>query len=458
MKNLLLLCTVILALNVGITLAQTGPWIITTDFEVFGQLESIQPQSPWTVSGALTTTPSDAVGRHHNGLVYLVGRGGSNLIRIHDPANDFALIREFSIGAGRNPQDIVFDRWGRAFVSCYDEAVLLQVDTETGTVVQTFSTADYADNDGLPETAWCLIDDDKLYVTCQNLDRGNWYAPVRTGRLLVMDLATLQWLPAIDLVGEDPYTRIYPDGQGNLLVGCVGYWTLYDGGIELVNPETAQSEGNVITEEQLGGDVLSFVPSGDGFLHVLTADSSFATRISRVQLSSETVTPIVGTSGYDLADLFFDGEFQIFVADRQAAGPGIRVFDADIGVELTSGVISTTLPPYSFVMPDTDDLAATPWTGLPAGSLELGLPSPNPCNPRSELVLMDRPDQAVRVSVFDLRGRRVQGTTVTTDSGGRGVFVFEGKDQTGSDLAAGMYRVVAQSQGGYSARSLTLVK
>ena len=67
-----------------------------------------------------------------------------------------ALVREFSLGVGRNPQDIAFDTQGRAFVSCYDQAVLLRVDVNTGLVAQTDATAAFADADGLPEPAWML--------------------------------------------------------------------------------------------------------------------------------------------------------------------------------------------------------------------------------------------------------------------------------------------------------------
>ena len=450
--------TILVMLTATLVQGQTGPWIITTDFGVFGRVESFSPAAPWTPSGELTVIPGDAVGRHHQGLVYVVGRGGSNLIRIHDPANGFALVREFSIGAGRNPQDIAFDGQGRAFVSCYDEAVLLLVDTDAGEVVQTFDTSSFADGDGLPETAWLRVHGDRLYVTCQKLDRNNWYAPDGPGLLLVMDLDTLQWLDPIQLTGGDPYTKIRLDGQGRFLVGCVGYWAVLDGGLEVVNPATGLSEGFLLTEAELGGDILNFDFADGDVLYALTSDAAFVTRISRVDTVSGSVTPLVTSTGYDLADLAWDGDFQLYVADRQTTAPGIRVFDSVSGSELTTGAVTTGLPPFQFILPSAGNLSPVPGQRFPVGNLQLGLPSPNPCNPAADLAIEAEPDQTVIVSVFDLRGRCVRRTSVQTDAAGHASFRFDGHAATGSALAAGLYRVVAQSPGGFAARSLTLIK
>ncbi len=458
MKNTALVLLITLMILPVTAVAEFGPWILTTDYGLFGRIESFNTEAPWSASGELAVIPGDAVGRHFDGLVYIVGRGGSNLIQIYNPSEDFALVREFSIGAGRNPQDIAFDVQGRAFVSCYDEAVLLQVDTEAGVVVQTFDTSSFADSDGLPETAWLRVHQNRLYITNQKLDRGNWYSPTGPGQLLVLDLDTLQWLDPIDLVGANPYTKIRLDDQGQLLVGCVGYWALLDGGLETVDPVTGQSEGYLITEEELGGDVVNFVPTAGDQLHVLISSPSFVTSIVRVDLNTGSIDSIVTSSGYDLADLASDGGFLLFVADRVVGAAGLRVFDTVTGAELTSGVVGTGLPPFQFVMPTGSDLSTTPEVGLLAGTLNLGQPFPNPCNPSAELVIEDVADRSVSVSVFDLRGRRVLKTTMSTDSSGRASFRFDGRDAVGAALPAGLYRVVAQSRGGFAARSLTLVK
>ena len=231
MKNLLLLMMLIV-LGPAANAEATG-WILTTDFSTFGRVRSFDLDDPWTVSGDLAVIPGDPAGRHHDGRVYVVGRHGANLIQIYDPEAGFALVREFGIGAGRNPQDIAFDSAGEAYVSCYDEAVLLRVDVEVGTVLETYDTSGFADDDGLPETAWMIARGDLLYITCQKLDRSNWYSPTGPGALLVFDMAAETWvdmdevapgIQPIDLIGGNPYTRIeaVANGSGgeNLRVGC----------------------------------------------------------------------------------------------------------------------------------------------------------------------------------------------------------------------------------------------
>ena len=274
MKNLLWL--MMLTVLIPAVDAVAEGWILTTDFSTFGRVRSFDLNDPWTVSGDLAVIPGDPAGRFHDGRVYIVGRYGANLIQIYDPEAGFALVREFGIGAGRNPQDIVFDSAGEAYVSCYDEAVLLRVDVEAGTILETYDTSIFADADGLPETAWMIARGDLLYITCQKLDRGNWYTPTGPGALLVFDMVSESWVdmdgvaPGIQpivLTGGNPYTRIeaVANGSGgtNLRVGCLGFLGQLDGGIEEVDPRTGASLGYVATEGELGGDLIVCTSTGD---------------------------------------------------------------------------------------------------------------------------------------------------------------------------------------------------
>lgn len=440
--------------------AQTGPWVLTTDYSLFGGLRALAPAAPWTASANLATVPGDAVGRHHQGLVYVVGRGGSNLIQVYDPAAGFSLVREFSLGAGLNPQDIAFAPDGTAYVSCYDAAVLLRVDTATGAVLESFSTAAYADADGLPETAWMLAQGDRLYITCQLLDRGNWYSPVGAGKLLVFDMGNREWLPAVPLTGADPYTPIRPyqdaDGRPMLTVGCVGYYALLDGGIDLVDPATGLSEGLLATETQLGGDILTYVFLGNRWVFALISSPSFTTSLVRLDLADAQRTVLDQSTGYTHADLAFDGDFQLFVADRTTGAAGVRVFDAGSGAELTSSPVPTGLPPFQFIMPQED--GAAPAALVPAAGLALGAAYPNPCNPSARVPVTGPAGSRVQVTVIDLAGRRVADHGVPLDAAGHGEFVFTGVDDRGRSLPAGVYRVTARQGAGWAGRSLVLVK
>lgn len=459
MKNLaLLLFFFTLLAGPAVADVAEGPWVITTDYGVFGGIEALDAHAPWSTSGELSSIPGDAVGRWHDGLIYVVGRGGASLVQVYDPSGGWNLVREFSVGSGRNPQDIAFDGAGAAWISCYDDTVLLKVDPNSGDILLTLDTSAFADADGFPETGWVHHHDDRLYVTCQNLDRDGGYAPTGPGRILVVDTVAGQWRDAIDLESANPYTPFREDEADRLLVGCAGYWAMNDGGIEAVDTAAGQSLGLLVDEAQLGGDVLNFVPTGGDTLLAITSSATFTTSLVRVLTGSGEVTVLMASSGYDLADLAWDGGFQLFVADRKSSAPGIRVFDSHSGAELTGNPVATTLPPFQFILAGGNGLSAPPPAGALLGRLQLGAPFPNPCNPAADLVVHDAPGSRVRVSVFDLRGHRVDEARLVCGTEGRATFRFTGRTSAGRTLAAGAYRVAAQGPGGFAARTITLVK
>ena len=441
----------------GSAAALDAAWVLTTDYSTFGRLRGVAPGAPWTVTGDLATTPGDAVGRHHDGKIYVVGRAGSNILQVYAP--DGSLEREFSLGAGRNPQDIAFDTTGEAYVSCYDTAELLRVDVANESVVSVYSTAPWADSDGLPETAWMTAVDDVLYVTAQKLDRDNWYSPTGPGLLLVFDMATESFATPVTLVGADPYTQVEQvrfGGVVQLRVGCAGFFGVNDGGIEAIDPATGLSLGYVVTEAELGGDVTAFASTAPGAIHAVISDAAFLTHLVHRDTNLAQTFPVASAGGYHFADLAWDGEGLLFLCDRNPAAPGLRIFDSLTDTELTGGPVGTGLPPFMMVLPAATAAPAPLPTRL--GGLEVGAPFPNPCNPLADIKLDGQPGAVVRLSVCDLRGRRLRSETVRLDDGGQRTWTFRGQDDAGRSLPAGVYRVIAQSETGFAARTVTLVK
>lgn len=457
--------------SIPLAAAQDQGWILTTDYGAFGQVRAFGLAAPWTMSGDLAAVPGDPVARHHDDLLYVVGRGNSNVIQVYDPAAGFALVREFSVGAGRNPQDIAFDAEGDAYVSCYDQAVLLRMDVAAETILETIDTSLFADADGLPETAWMQMLDGRLYVTCQKLDRDYYYTPTGPGALLVLDTATEQWvdmdpgrtgIQPIPLQGGDPYTRleVVRDGaEGPFLrVGCVGWYGLQDGGLEEIDPATGQSRGFLVDEAAIGGDIIGFTGTGPGSVHVLVSDASLHTSLRRVDLATGLVTVLDSSSGYGHADVAYDGGSLLYLADRTTGATGLRVFDTVSGAELTAGPIPTGLPPFQIVLPWNGGYS--PVADLPAfaGNLDLARPYPNPCNPGAAVRIAGTPGARVRIGVVDLRGRRVAEATVGLDANGTASYRFTGRDAGGRDLAAGLYRITAQGSDGFAVRNVLLVR
>ncbi|MBK8167360.1 MAG: hypothetical protein IPK64_15565 [bacterium] len=442
--------------------AQDRVAVIASDFNSVAYVTGFAVEAPWIA----TPVPGepvhhDAVLRWHDGLAWVVNRGGADNIQVLDPAAGFDTVRQFSLGLGRNLQDIAFRADGTAYVSCYDTAELLHVDPVTGQVLQVISTAMFADADGLPETGWLLVRGSRLFVICQRLDRDAWYAPVGDSYLLALDTATNTWLDCdavqpgtqgIRLAASNPYMPIGTAGN-RLLVGCTGFYGLQDGGVDVVDPDGLRSLGLEITEATLGGDLVDLEVTGAS-RHVIVADGGWVTRVKRYVPGGAPTVLLTGQA-YDHADIAWDGDFQLFVADRRLSNPGVRVLDTDAGIQLTSGPIATGLPPALVIVPPAGAAASV----VPAvASLAMDLPWPNPANPLTRFAFTAAPAQAVRLRLFDLRGHLVREAALVADQDGRGTWEFDGRDAAGRAVASGVYRCVVQSAAGFAARSFTVIR
>ncbi|MBD3222040.1 hypothetical protein GF314_12445 [bacterium] len=458
----------ILVLGLAIALAGGAPSqeraaVWATDYNTAAHVTGIDLQAPWS-AGPLPGEPAyhDAVLRWHDGRVWVVNRAGADNVQVLDPAQGFDTVAQYSLGLGRNIQDIGFAPDGTAYVSCYDTAELLHIDPEDGTILDVISTAAFADQDGLPETGWLRVHDGRVFVSCQRLDRDQWYAPVGDSYLLVLDVDTGSWIDAdpgqpgtqgILLAASDPYTPIAAAGD-RLYVGCTGYYGVQDGGIDVIDPAALVSLGLEITESELGGDLVDLALTGET-RHVVVADPGWVTHVQRYAPGQAPVTLLSGTA-YDHADIAWDGDFQLLVADRRTSSPGVRVLDTVSGAELTTGPVSVGLPPAMIAIAAGE--APVGVHDAPGAALAMSAPWPNPANPATSIRFGGPPGVTATVRVLDLRGRLVREVRVATDGDGRGAWVFDGRDQLGRAAASGVYRCVVETAGGYAARSFTIVR
>ncbi len=74
----------------------------------------------------------------------------------------------------------------------------------------------------------------------------------------------------------------------------------------------------------------------------------------RVRLDADppAVDTLVETTGCCLWDAALDDQGEIWVADGTLARPGLRVFDAASGAELTDAPLDVGLPPFSVCLAD----------------------------------------------------------------------------------------------------------
>ena len=223
---------------------ETRAFVYTTDFST-GSLANIQFGPPRTVTPNVATVSSDAVLRSFNGLLYVVNRFGFDNIQVLDPGNNFATVRQFSVGNGSNPHDIEFVSATKAYVTRYESSELWIVNPQTGQHTGTVSLADFADADGIPEMDRLALRNGRLFVSVQRLDRNSFFSPTDSSQVVVIDAATNALVDAdpghagvqgIILPFQNPGTEIVVDPAGKLLVGCSGNFGVADGGIVRLNP------------------------------------------------------------------------------------------------------------------------------------------------------------------------------------------------------------------------------
>lgn len=95
--------------------------------------------------------------------------------------------------------------------------------------------------------------------------------------------------------------------------------------------------------------------------------------------------------------------------------------------------------------------------GAPFSPVSLTV-SPNPFNPRTQIVFSAKTGMAASVDVFDLTGRRIRGLWSGVAGPEQRTIVWDGRDDTGRDVPSGNYLVRMKGQSGHEVRKLMLIR
>jgi len=337
----------------GCPTPQTTAFVIATNFETgsFTTVDLASRQVELAASPARRVN-ADAIARQFGERVYVVNRFGlmGDSVQARDPASEYAVVWDCSTGAGSNPQDIAFTGPEKAYVALLEERELLVIDPSVdsscaGFVRGTIDLSAYADPDGIPEMGAMTVIDGLLYVTLQRLDRNDLFAPAGRGVVVVIDTATDAVLDAIEMAGENPFSRMVQRGN-RLWISSVGQFTVRDAGIEAIDLETRQSLGFVVTEEALGGDITDFVVVAEHIGYAVVSGSDFSNSLVEFAPETGTVTrTLIGGSRF-IAQVQVTDRGELYVSDRSATSPGLRVYGVRDGIELPGSPLDLGLPPF----------------------------------------------------------------------------------------------------------------
>ena len=449
--------------------AQSDLFVITTDFSTGSTAYLAANATEAEVN--LLGIHSDAVGHYHDGRVYIVNRLGQDNILVLDAMDLRTPLTQFSVGNGANPHDIEIVAPDKAYVTRYDAASLLIVNPQDGAKLGEIDLSAFADADGLPEVSQIVRIGDRLYLSCQRLDRNSGWGPADVSYLIVVDLAT------------DTLVDVDPDAEGvqgialsvanpnsmavmgeKIAVGVVVGFGDRSGGVEIVDTVTNRSLGLAVSEEDLGGDITSMVLVDKNRGYAVIADENFANGVRPFDLSSGTVgAPLENISGGFIPNLAVDGD-RLIVADRGSfsdpASAGLKFYDAATGAFL-SGPVDTGLPPQDIVvLSDATVPTAVEETvdGLPQ-EFALEAAYPNPFNASVQIPFaVWQANTPVELTVHDILGRTVRTLTSGPMAAGRHVLQWDGRNAAGEQVGNGAYLVQLRAGSQRAAGKVMLIK
>lgn len=446
--------------------AESRAFVFCTDFGS-GFVADAHFGPPRSVASNVAMVSPDAVLRVFGGLLYVVNRSGADNIQVLDPANAFTTVKQFSVGNGSNPHDIVFASPTKAYVSRYDTPDLWIVNPQTGAHTGTISLAGFADADGIPEMDRMAMWAGRLFVSIERLDRNNFYAPAGGSLIAVIDPVSDALIDVdpgtadvqgVLLPSQNPTTELVIDPAGKLLVGCTGSFGALDGGVVRINPVNLQVEATEVTESALGGDIndVALFSSQRGF--AVISDASFNTLLRSYDRGTglATGTPF-STSGFLIADVEVNDRGELWLCDRTSAAPGLRVFDAATGSQLTPSALATTPPPQDIAFDALTTTGVEPPRGGAAG-LELERVAPNPTHGPITLSfeIGSAATGPAHLFCYDVSGRLVRHLTRAFASPGRYEWTWDGRDAAGHTPGAGVYFLELRA-GGQVVRGRALV-
>jgi hypothetical protein len=261
----------------------------------------------------------------------------------------------------------------------------------------------------------------------------------------------------IPLPAQNPTTELTIDPAGKLLVGCTGAYGPLDGGVVRIDPAALTVEATEVTESALGGDLNDVTPFSATRGFAVISDPSFNTVLRSYDRGTglATGTPFA-TAGFNLADAEIDDRAELWLCDRTASAPGLRVFDAVSGAQLTTSPLSTGLPPQDIAFDALTSLAVGPQPA--SGALRLTGVSPNPAAGPVTIsfelgAALEGPAQLL---CYDLGGRVVRTLARARMAAGHDRWTWDAKDEQGRRVAPGIYFVELRA-GGFVTRGRVLV-
>jgi len=328
--------------------------VATTNFET-GLLASVAITPPRRVRRLRTDVHSDAVVRVTGGHTIVLNRFLADNVQVLSRRLRTRL--QCPVGAGANPHDIVAVSPDKAYVTRYGARDVWIVDPSARRCKRfkrgTIDLGAQADADGLPEMDQMAVVGTRLFISLQRLDRGRGFVPTGPSRLVVVDTTTDAIETVITLRGRNAFGDasgiVREPGGERLAVSTPGdlYAVDDDAGVEWVNPTTLASDGFLLRERDVDGNVTDFVLLSATQGYAIVQGRDLTNRVVRFDPSTGAIvgTPVLSRQGF-LPDIATVGD-RVWIADQTRPTYGIHVLDPATDTIETKRPIDVGLPPFS---------------------------------------------------------------------------------------------------------------
>jgi DNA-binding beta-propeller fold protein YncE len=323
-------------------------FVLESDFQS-GKVEWIATATAAVENGGFAVY-HDALIRSYGGHVYILEKFGADNIIKFDPAltDEEGILYQVHLGDNWNPVDIEFSGDTKAYIANQEEPEITIFDPSAGKATGAIDISAYTfnpDSNSSPHANRMVLVDGMLYVMLQ---RRNGWDPGAATLILVIDTGSDEIADTIACVfanGNDMALAggaLYVTNPGNALVAG-------DGAIEKIDL-ASKEVSTVITEDELGGNPNQICHIEGSRFYVQNYVGWEDVRVMEIDVSDgsivETLPEIKDAFGgicYDSVDGI------LYVGERNAAGPGVRVFKNN---EQVTGPLHSdnSLPPAGMVV------------------------------------------------------------------------------------------------------------
>jgi hypothetical protein len=319
------------------------------DYAGSGVLTTVSvPELEVEVNAVAGVVGGDPALRHFGDQLFIIDRFGGDSITILD--RELSLVGQVSTGSGSNPQDVAV-RGSTLYVAALDASGVLVIDLNDldGGVAKTIDLSALDDVDGVPDCNSLHVAGNRLFVSCQILDRET-FTNRDVGKIAVIDTADDTLETTLDLSADNPLALMTSIDGGDLVLSSAP-GALFGGSNDTGCLERIKTSGTpevlpCLAENSSLGAYPSAVLERGGELLFVAVKSFTEADVRSYGLGNESVssaglTPIGG----NITDVALCPTGELVVADNSDGARGLRVFD-DAGSSLTDTPLDVGWPQF----------------------------------------------------------------------------------------------------------------